>query len=438
MAWIGYYTLGGIEVINAARTEAYAKNAGLGWFKPVIKNDSLALMLGETYSSPLQDDAPWTDPDDPASYDFFGFYPLEITGIEDSTGSATITESTLDGGIVGRIRRTTRTMVFSGVLVAASECGAEYGMRWLRSALVGGACIGRADQACGGTDLCFLSCEPTLDFTINPTPTPDLTDCLDDFTRSLHSVTVITGPSITQKMTPTIGGEAWAIQFTAVAGNPYEFGIESPLVRGFMDPNVEIPYVGGLPAGATFDPDGFIQQESDCPVVTYQPVFDPLCPLVLPPPAVPSVSLSCFDFPVNYRRRSFTIPKQNVPLWGDVVPIVSIHARTKEVRSLRLRFYADVAETGDPNDDPCNFCGDIVFSFIPEGSTIVFDGTDKIIYIEDETHGRRRADSLVFGSDGNPFEWPELSCGFGYVVTVDLPQTATAPVVDLTLVSRVV
>jgi hypothetical protein len=35
-------------------------------------------------------------------------------------------------------------------------------------------------------------------------------------------------------------------------------------------------------------------------------------------------------------------------------------------------------------------------------------------------------------------DWPEFSCGFGYVVTVDMPQQQTdKPIVDLALVSRI-
>ena len=92
MAWNGYFTFGGTEVINVARTEAYARNAGIGWFKPVYRNEALPLILGDTYTSPLQDDAPWTDPDDLSSYDFYGVYPLDITGIEDSTVTAEVVE----------------------------------------------------------------------------------------------------------------------------------------------------------------------------------------------------------------------------------------------------------------------------------------------------------------------------------------------------------
>jgi len=97
-----------------------------------------------------------------------------------------------------------------------------------------------------------------------------------------------------------------------------------------------------------------------------------------------------------------------------------------------------VFDTGNPSSDPCNFCGDVVFSYIPTSSTIVLDGTSHQVYIDTPGIGRRRADSLVSDSSGNPFDWPIFSCGFGYVVTVDMPQQQKSlPVVDLTLVPRI-
>ena len=77
-------------------------------------------------------------------------------------------------------------------------------------------------------------------------------------------------------------------------------------------------------------------------------------------------------------------------------------------------------------------------SYVPAGETLVLDGSDQLVYVE--TAGaaqQRRADSLVFATDGTPFTWPVLSCGFGYIVAVDLPQTATMPTVDLSLYARV-
>jgi hypothetical protein len=433
MAWSGYFFYGGTELINASRTEAYATHHGVGWFKPVYNEDKLAWLLGEPeYTTPLQDDAPWTDPDNLDSYDFYGAYPLDVTGIEDSTVNAEVTESVIDGGYIGRVRRSTRTMVFTAVLTGASECAVEYGFRWFRSVLNGQPCFNQAYGVCGGYELCYLACPPLIGDT-----GLDAATCYDRVGRSLHEVTTTNGPSVTKKLEMIDGGAAWTVTWTMIAANPAEFGIERPLIEGFLDPAVEDPYVGGLPEGAVFDDDGNVQTDPYCPVVAYKPVYDPTCTLLVPPPDVPSVVPKCFNFPVNYLRRTFTVPRDSIPLWTEVVPVVALTTKTVEARNVRLRFYADVFDTGNPSNDPCNFCGDVVFSYIPTGSTIVLDGANRQVYIDTPGIGRRRADSLVSDSTGNPFDWPVFSCGFGYVVTVDMPQQQKSPpIVDLALVPR--
>lgn len=265
----------------------------------------------------------------------------------------------------------------------------------------------------------------------------DATNCYDDYLRRFRSVTAINGPSVTAKMPLSDGAEVWSSQFTLVAANPNEYSAVRPLIEGFLNPAVGDPYVGGLPDGASYDEAGFVQTEPDCPVPYYTPIYDPLCPAVVPPPPVPGVALSCFSFPPNYIRRYFTIPADEVTQWGDAIPQFEISAPDGEVRNLRLRFYADPTGDTDPNDDPCAYLADVVFSYIPDGATLVFDGTDELVYVED-SQGRRRADSLVFATDGKPFSWPVLNCGYGYVVTVDLPQVSNLPVIDMSLVARVV
>lgn len=440
MAWPGFYQFNGMEIINVARTERYAKAASLPWFRPLYRSDSLDLMLGDSYSTPLQDDAPWVDERQPESFDFYGIYPLSIGGIEDSTWTATITENITDGGVVSPLRKATRTITFSCVLIGASEASVELGMRWIREVLGGGMpCNDRGPQysPCGGGELCYMRSEPFID----PIPEGSSEDCLNDFLRTLREVTFTVGPTVIRKDRMTDGGAAWTISMTAVAANPYEWGQEIPLIEGFLDPDVEVPFVGGeVPDGASFDPDGFTQNEVICPTIEYRPVYDPMCPFNIPPVGVPSVDIACFDFPPVYRRRQFVIPPSVVPLWGEVVPYMEITAPWgHEVRNMRLRFYTDALESGDPNIDPCNFCGDIVFSYIPQNSTIIFDGSEQTVYLQDPGGVKRRADSLVFGSDGSPFEWPVLSCGVPYIVTIDLPDSpvAQAPVVDMSLFTRV-
>jgi hypothetical protein len=436
MAWPGYFFFAGTEVINTTRTETYARASGLTWFRPIYQQGQLAWLLGEDhYDSALQDDAPWTDPDNLDSYDFCGVYPLEITGMEDSTIEAEVVESVVDGGYVQRARHKTRAVVFNAVLVGASECAVEYGLRWLRTVLTGGPCFGKTFGNCGGADLCYLACSPAISLN----GTGDAAACYAKVGRSLHNVTTTTGPSVTQKLEMTDGGAAWTITWTMVAADPTEFGVEQPLILGFLDPAVDVPYVGGeVPEGGSYDPDGYVQTDPRCPAPIFTPVFDPSCDLLQPPPELPTVVPMCFKFPVNYLRRSFVIPRDQIPLWTDVVPIVTLHTGVAEARSTRLRFYADVFDTGTPNQDPCNFCGDVVFSYIPPGSTIVLDCASRQVYIDQPGMGRRRADTLASASDGSPFDWPVFSCGFAYVVTVDTEQQqANPPIIDLSLVPRV-
>ncbi|MFL5861746.1 MAG: hypothetical protein ACJ780_13350 [Solirubrobacteraceae bacterium] len=435
MAWPGYFFFAGTEVINATRTERYARTFNVGWFNAVYNQDDLAWLLGEDdYTSPLQDDAPWTDPDNLDSYDFYGAYPLEITGLEDSTVDAEVVESVIDGGYVQKPRRKTRSVVFSAVLVGASECAVEYGLRWLRTVLNGGACFGAVYGNCGGAELCYLACSPAIG-----DEGEGALSCYSRVGRSLHGVTNITGPAVTKKLEMIDGGAAWTVTWTMVAADPTEFGVEKPLILGFLDPAVDVPYVGGeVPAGGSYDPDGYVQSDPACPAPIFTPVFDPSCDLLQPPPDLPSVVPMCFSFPVNYLRRSFVIPHDNIPLWTEVSPVVTLHTGVDEMRSVRLRFYADVFDTGTPNQDPCNYCGDVVFSYIPPGATLVLDCADRQVYIDQPGLGRRRADSLASASDGSPFDWPVFSCGFGYVVTVDTEQQlATPPIIDLSLVPRV-
>jgi hypothetical protein len=496
MAWHGYVSYAGNEIINAPRTEAYAATAGLPWFRPVYRNDSLAPMLGDPgYHSPLVDDAPWTDPVFPESYRFYGLFPLDIAGLEDSTRSSTVVESTGNGGNSGRLRHGSRSVVFSGLLIAEDDAAAEYGMQWLKQALLGGACGPNAGD-CSGDDLCYLAYEPFVDVDganleiafaegsatfldldgggPSDTPTDDVDgggptdddapldydggtvsvtgdtqqpvlvavdvtpeECLTPLLRNMRKVTFNAGPSITGKNKTSDGATLWTVTFTAVAGDPFVYGDEVEVINGFLDPDVDIPWAGGeAPAGGVIDLDGAIYTEDTCAEPVFSVIQDPLAPALIPPPLPPDVPIGNFDPPANWRRRQITIPASYIPLWGEVVPRFQVHAREADLRNLRLRFYADTDGDGDIGDDPCAFCGDLIVSYVPQGFTLVFDAAAQQVYAFDSSQQRRPVTNLVFSSDGTPFDWPVLTCGTGYIVTLDLPQTQQPPVFDLSLFSR--
>jgi len=493
MSWEGWFSYAGSEIINVARTEAYA--AGFSWFKPTYKNTALPLVLGDgEYHTPLVDDAPWADPTMPDSYSFYGLYPLSVTGIEDSSRTSTVTESIRDGGYTGRLRLATKSVVFSGILIGEDDAACAYGLRWLKQALTSGPCDDDA-AGCFGDELCYLDSEPAVgegfDYQIVTGPPVELldidggaatstlvdeydggdssdfgvtsltvdggdpftvdggqtriieatpvlpTDCLDPLLRSLRRALVNDGPTVTSKFTTSDGAAVWTVSFTAVVGEPWEYGSEVGVIEGFLDPAVTVPWVGGVvPDGGYLDLDGAMFDDTVCATPVWEPLQDPNCPALIPPPLPPSVPLGCWTPPTRWRRRQITIPSSFIPLWGEVVPKFAVHARDADVRDLRLRFYADVDGNGDISSDPCSYCGDIVVSYVPQGSTLIFDAAAREVYAVDASQRRRRADAVVFSTDGTPFDWPILTCGLGYVVTLDLPKTQAAPVFDLSLFNR--
>jgi len=358
MAWNGYFALGGNEFINTSRTEAYGRSQSGGWFRPTYKPDpNVFRFFGDqqAYRSPFHDEnVPWVDPDDPSSVEFLGVYPLEITGLEDSTRSSTVVESALDGGSPGRVRHGTKQIVFSCLMLAASEEGNDSGMRWLRNVLLAGPCDSLTRP---GAQLCYFSSEPC---------SPKGEDyCADDYRRYLYDVAVITGPTVTGKRTTTNGGAVWNVTFTAVAGNPFEFGEPvRPFDYDWFSPQDDAhvpndtftlvprqPPLVPVGAGGVLRPrpphqprypnqGGYNVPELTCPTSTYQPVYDPACPVLIPPPVVPSIPVNCFTLPKTWHRYYFSVVR-NSPK-----PKFLIQAERDELCPLKraYEFYAQLAE----------------------------------------------------------------------------------------------
>jgi hypothetical protein len=460
VGWEGYLTLDGTEIINVSRTEAYASHDRAPWFKPVHRNPYLRTLLGhEGYTTPDMDDAPWYDEDAAESANFWGVYPLSLDGIDSSSRVATITEFLTPGGSPGRTRHAVKTIVCQCVLIGADEMAVEYGMRWLRRATMGAVASARlADSTTLGATLGYLSVAPDLDITVAVPDTDDDTVFLDggdafegggdevpitpsaalrEFSRYLRSAKVVDGPTVLRKrsMSGPCGGEAWVVTFTVAAGDPYEYGEEQVVLQGYMDPDVTDPWSPDLAYPGTADTAWASWEEIDCGVASWQPIYDPLCGNMIVPPAPPSIPLGCYNPPDDWNRRRITIPAENIPLWGDLVPQLTVYSATG-LRGLRIRWYEDPDGTFDPDDNPCDFIGDWVVSYIEPGGTLIVDSVaQQVRYIT--SLGRvRRADTLVFQHDSTPIIWPRLTGGFGYVMTLDLPLFEDAPVVDLSLVPK--
>lgn len=177
MAFDGFLSLGGIELINAQRTRAYVENL-LPAFPLVHRTndyETINLALEQSdYTTPFLDGADWVDTDRTDNekggasalvhnytHGFYGLYPLSITGIGDSTMSASVTEGILDGGSVGAERDASRNIRVRGLLIGESDASVESGLTWLRNALRANSC-GMHGDSCGYSDLRYFLSPPDV------------------------------------------------------------------------------------------------------------------------------------------------------------------------------------------------------------------------------------------------------------------------------------
>lgn len=160
----GYLVLGGTEIANATRVAAYVRNLMPGFpLKDCQGCDSIPSVLGEAeYASPLQDHAEWIDASDPSTYDFMGFYPIEVIGVDSSTSRATVVQSIGAGGYNNLSRDASREIRVRGVMIAKNDLALSAGLSWLNSALHPPSC-GDHGGSCTGTTFCYFAACPVLD-----------------------------------------------------------------------------------------------------------------------------------------------------------------------------------------------------------------------------------------------------------------------------------
>lgn len=432
MSYDGYFTLDGAEFANFARFTAYAGDHG--WWQSDAHDLILSDALEETYTDPVTDLAPWYDADDPISGDFYGFYPLSVTGLEDSSRQGDVVESTLDGGVPGRIRHATKEVVFSGIIAGAGEEACEYGMRWLRRTLLGAVCspLDARKQALGA-ELTYFAAEPVV------TEDDTAQQVRDRLTRVRRKVAVTRGPLVNSTKKLTCGDVLFAVTFTATIGDPMVYWATKRIFTSLFDGDFAWAIE---PEGDVVDAVPFA--EVVCGDPTYQPLFDPECAIVLSPPTVPNVPLSCWTpSPVDeeWQRAYVRLPTDLFTTWGEAVPVITIQNVTETLRDLRIRFFPDLDGTFDPTEDePCSFISDIVVSYLPVG-IMVIDGRSEDVHFTTAGGTTKRADSLLFSSNLRPIDWPVLACGTGYVMSIDWRGAAidlVFPVIDLDLIPRAV
>lgn len=425
-----------VEIINNRRAYAYALNAGIGWLNDcstcAVTDPVVPGAPDGGFVSPAADSAPWYDPDNPDSWGFYGVVGIEVTGDDDSTRSATITQATTIGGIIGPVHYGVRTLVFRVLVVAADECSLQFGLNWLREvcafeatpcsgdsltffdccpcmcdeagAGLGGPCWVHTYRELGSDpDACDPDWWPSTYLELRTGPVASTTDwcawveryaalkvgprdfvcCLDEcivpYMRQFHNTVVTDGPTLLSRPEMSTGALA-EVEFTITCGDPVPYAL--PILVGAAAVTSSVPVAADAVRADPFD-------------------RRPRSPLVLAtrPAAAPpdggwvrheqEASPSAFGVLMSGQRLSFRL-----------------RTGTRPAERVRVGVWQ-----GDER-----VAGYLV-PYVPERATVIIDGARRTVEAEYDVNSRRLG-GFVKDWDGGPARWPNLSHS-GYRITID-------------------
>jgi hypothetical protein len=426
-----FLQIGGNEVINLVRLQAYLANVGSPFDTgaDICSCDTLTRRhldpdgsaAPATYDTPATDPAPWYDADVPESGQFLGILPLSIEGIDGSTRARDVTNAVGGGGVFGPARDLPRTITVSALLVGTTCCGVAYGLHWLSEALQG--C---SDSPCSGDCVTAYNCCPETSIT------PE--QFKERHQRTFHRVALVSGPEVTDRQgTGSCGGSCGAggdilqVEFVLVAARPWPYTAPTELLEV------------NLPIGGTGDciewclnctPSECLYSSCDTSSVL---CADPLN-TVTPPPQ-PSLPTTGFCVPLAPERACYSIDLSTRPGWASDVPILTIRSGSAELRNVRVVLYekpGNTTQTCDQIADSqrCNPINQFYVTYIPANSAITFDGRTGFATTECAP-GCESATTAYGDLDGGPVVFNDLNCAmFCLCVETDplLPPAANASI----------
>ncbi|GGZ73322.1 hypothetical protein ACFOOM_00850 [Streptomyces echinoruber] len=407
-----YISVGGVEIANTARLREYLRTVG----SPLDSGDDIcacdtltAGVLGdEPYTTP--DDpaspAPWYDPDDPASAEFAGFLVLQVEGVDDFPVRRSVTTAVTGGGSLGPARVQPREIVVSGILLGATCCGVEFGLRFLTQALQG--CTG---SQCGGDCVTMYDCCPGEEMT------PEQFNAAHR--RTYRRVALTSGPAVTGRAGTgscgggrcSIGADIVSVEFTLTAATPWAYTDEVPL----LDVNLPADDDSQCITWCLHDSTGACA-DGACrlaPCVDTQNLCaDPSC--VPPAPPVPTMPQTCFCQALATNAECYEIDLSNRSGWIDDVPVINVFAGTTDLRRLTISLYQRTAADEGltcaqlAEKKRCDPYARWEVAFLPAGAELLLDGQTGRATMD--CNRQCSTATTVYGRDGAPPTWPVLNC----------------------------
>ena len=409
MSYDGWFEYDGFELVNLSRTAQLSESLGITsvWTTPDSVGWVQDALAGTGYDD--IENAPWYVDDLPASAEFAGVLPLSVEGLKNSSLESTPIEYVTDGGHSGKPRNATLPLVWSVALVASTDRGAEYGLRWLNHRLRNTG----PHTFCSGATLRYFRSEGAGSEVVHR-----------------RDVRLTRGSSVTRKAADDCQS-IWFVTFTMTAADPYEYGAERFVLTGMG---------ASTWAGPSWTPTAPVSSagkqsmvNTSCPVWDYSPIYDPLYPALVPSPAPPQVPPNGWTLTEGstFQRfwgRTSPIPTSTLPF----VPMVRLTS-TAPVRTVRVSIYPqDAATTAQ-----CDALWSCVVTYLPAGTTFYLDGEQKASYVWDGLAPVvRRTDSLVYAPDASPIRWASLVGEQGFLVTLDVFGGVTSVRMSLGLVPK--
>ncbi|MFD8509723.1 hypothetical protein ACFV27_01055 [Streptomyces antimycoticus] len=462
MALDWYLNLGGVEIANHARLDAYLESVGSPLDSVGVCScpTFTAELVGELpYTTPEQDAAPWWDPDVPESEEFAGLLVLSVEGLDEHPVKREVTNAVVGGGAIGPARALPRTITITGVLLGSTCCGVDYGLHWLAEALQG--CAG---GQCDGDCLTLYNCCPPEE--MEP----------EEFNarhrRSLRRVALVDGPRVISRAGTgctagecSTGADLLTVEVVLTAATPWLWTDPAPVlaVAPPGDDNDTCvtwclhgapPPLYCLPVGDTCPPGALAASVTDGTCGTAWPVHedepeipcagacrfapcpDPTArcadPSCMPPaPPVPTAPDTCYCLPLAVESECYDMDLTDRPGWSVDVPMVTVRAGSSDLRNLTITFYERSAGDDDltcaqiADRERCNPHSQYTITYVPAGGALTLDGQIGRALVE--CGGVCETSPDVYGRDGAPPSWAAFGCATYCVCLESDVQNPPAP-----------
>jgi hypothetical protein len=193
------------------------------------------------------------------------------------------------------------------------------------------------------------------------------------------------------------------------------------------------PYFSGdTPDSTEFDyewlglPNESVSARNELPAQFVDLLADPDCPPLPQPPTLPSIPNECIDETGTWRRYLLTIPATEVRLWSSTLPTLLLRTGSQAERQVRIRYYANPDGLAPEEVIEDGWESEQILTYIPPLTEIRLDGVTQRVTAAVGGNAPVSGNRLLYGTGGVPATWPELRCGIGYALTLDVPLDAPA------------